>query len=575
MRLISLSANKTSFKSISFNTSGPSFILAKQKNPERQDTNKTYNGVGKSLLVALINFCLGASTSNKVTQSLKQKLPDWQFILRIAINDQEYEIIRNAGKPESIKLNNKALSLKDFCSELEKLCFDIPDGFQHLSYRALLPFFLRPSKRSYLAYDEPEKTGTPYQKQLYNAFLLGLDVGLSQAKMFLKKEMDNTKKSHDNIKNDLILRQFFEGYQDSSLVLADLEEKIADLEKNLQKFEVAEDYYQVRQEADEIKKQLDHIQNQLVLRNNTIDNINKSLEITPDVNRSDIEKIYEESQLVFQLSVVKRLDDLEKFYNDLTTNRSKRLQQQKKEINDEIRNLEKQFSELKTSLDDRFKFLNAHQALDVFTKMSNQLSDLQQQREKLQGYEKLQKDYEQKKISLKKAMLQQIEKTTDYLEKEKSITNRFMEYFKVLVKQFYPNVLAGITVNKNDGFNQIRYDIDAKIESDPSDGINSVKLFCYDLTLLLQGLTHRMEFVFHDSRLFSHIDEVHFNILFQVVKKYFSHPNYQYIATINQNQLNSLSDEYKEFIETHTVLTLTDDADNGKLLGITVELEYD
>lgn len=82
-----------------------------------------------------------------------------------------------------------------------------------------------------------------------------------------------------------------------------------------------------------------------------------------------------------------------------------------------------------------------------------------------------------------------------------------------------------------------------------------------------------MKYIFHDSRLFSDIDEVHCNELFEIVKDKFT--DKQYIASINQNQLNALSDNVKDFVQKHVVQELTDDSDDGKLLGITVELEYD
>lgn len=478
MRLISLSASEPTFKTVVFNKSGASFILAKQEKPEQFDNSKTYNGVGKSLLIALIDFCLGASTRNKITKSLHQTLPCWHFILKIEIDNQLYTAVRHTDKPEQISLNNEQLTLTDFCSKLEKLCFEIPTGFQYLSFRSLLPFFIRPSKQSYINYDEPTKTGTPYQKQLYNAFLLGLDVTLSQTKMDLKKQIDETNKLHKNIKNDPILKQFFEGYRDSSLALADLNEKIEKIELDLQKFEIADDYYHIKQEADDIKSNLDKTQNKIILRSINVDSINQSLKISPDVNRSDIQNIYDESKLVFQLDIETQLIELEKFYHDLTVNRTKRLQQQKHEIINELKELEGQFTSLKENFDSHMKFLDAHQALDVFTKMSSRLADLQQNREKLQGYEKLQHDYEQKKTSLKKDMLSQSEETTTYLEQVRDDINKIMEYFRTLVKRFYPASLAGITVRNNDGKNQIRYDIEAKIQSDSSDGINSVKLFC-------------------------------------------------------------------------------------------------
>lgn len=573
MRLISLAASEHSFKTIVFNPSGASFILAKQDNPEQFDNSKTYNGVGKSLLVALIDFCLGASTRNKITKSLQKALPDWHFMLEIEIAHQPYTLIRYTNKPNSISINKELLALPDFYKKLGDLCFDIPSGFQYLSFRALLPFFLRPSKKSYINYNEPVKTGTPYQKLLYNAFLLGLDITFSETKMQLKKQIDETNKLHKNIKNDPILKQFFEGYRDSSLALADLDEKIKKLESDLKKFEVADDYYHIKKEVDAIKNKLDSIQNTIKLRHINIANINKSLAITPDVKRNDIKDIYSESKLVFQLNIEKQLIELEKFYDDLTINRTKRLQQQKDNITKELSKLEQHFTQLKTDFDKNMKYLNAHQALDVFTKMNRRLADLRQNREKLKGYEKLQHDYEQKKISLKKDMILQSEETSLYLDQAKTDINRIMEYFRVLVKRFYPQSLAGITVHNNDGKNQIRYNIEAKIQSDSSDGINSVKLFCYDVTLLMRGSHHAMHFIFHDSRLFSDIDEPHCNELFKIVRDRFS--EHQYIASINQNQLNALSEDVQDFVKQHIVQELTDDSDSGKLLGITVELEYD
>ena len=219
------------------------------------------------------------------------------------------------------------------------------------------------------------------------------------------------------------------------------------------------------------------------------------------------------------------------------------------------------------------KFLDSHQALDMFTKMNSLLSDYQQNKEKLIGYEKLQREYQRKELSLMEKMIAQSKETSIYLSQVKTAIDEIMEYFRTLVKQFYPTVRAGITVRNNNGTNQIRYDIEAKIESDASDGINSVKLFCYDLTLLMQGSNHSINFIMHDSRLYSNIDENHSNILFEIVKTKFI--DRQYIASINQNQLNYLSDDMQSFIKKNTVLELTDKSDSEKLLGIAVELEYD
>lgn len=576
MQLISLSANKTPFKTINFNESGPSFIVAQQKNPEKEDSKNTYNGVGKSLTVAIIDFCLGTSSKNKVTKAFHKDLAGWCFTLTVKFDDEVVKISRHTDNTKAISYNEESMAISKFTDILKKKCLDIPPDTASLSWRSLLPFFLRPSKKSYLEYDNPLKEAQPYQKQINNAFLIGLDVLLVQKKQQLKKQLDAVKTAHTNLKKDPVLKKFFKGSEDSSLVLADLEEQISKLQSDLKTFDVADDYYKIKNETDCIKKKIDSIENQLVLHKNNIENIEKSLKITSDIKSHDIKKIYNEAQLVFQSGVKKQLDELTKFYSDLTLNRTRRFLEQKRYNYGEVERLEARSASLKRQFDQNLKFLNAHKALDVYTKISSKLASLEQEKEKISSFETLQHEYEQKKLELNQDLLKEAKKSATYLDEVKESIHEVMDYFRSLSKQFYPDALAGITVTNNDGVNQKRFNIDAKIQSDSSDGINSVKIFCYDMTLLMKSSTSKIDFIFHDSRLFSHIDETHCNELFRILKSEFTDSyGKQYIASINQNQLNSLSEELQQYVRTNMVIELTDDSDDGKLLGESVELEYD
>jgi len=64
--------------------------------------------------------------------------------------------------------------------------------------------------------------------------------------------------------------------------------------------------------------------------------------------------------------------------------------------------------------------------------------------------------------------------------------------------------------------------------------------------------------------------------MFKTVYQKFAQANKQYIATVNQNQLDEIKkhikdDEFKKIITRNTVLTLTDESDSKKLLGIKVD----
>ena len=579
MRLISISANQKSFKKINFNPSGASFIIAKQKDPQQSDKNKTYNGVGKSLLIALINFCLGAGSGNKITKALGacESLKDWVFTLEISIKDKSYTITRSVNNYQQIKLNGATLKVEEFNQQMQKSCFDIEQDFQYLTYRSLLSFFLRPSKNSYTKYDEPERFGRPYQKLLCNAFLLGLDVVLADKKMELKEQLDARNRSLRETKEDPVIREFFGHNQNTSddyqLFRANIKEEIKKLEESLRDYQVAEDYYQRQEKANQLKKQLDEKQNQIYLHKNTVKRIDKILRFEVDIDPENIKNIYQESQMVFQPEVEKRLLDLGKFYQDLRTNRTKRLEEQKRSVLNELSGLENEAKKLKEQFDECLEFLESHGALDVFTQLNKQLSELKQKRERLDNFGELQRKYKKEIEKLKQNLGIENSKTIDYLEKSEPFLTSVDKGFRTLAKKFYPDVLAGISIANNDGINQLRYNIEAKIQSDSSDGINNVKLFCYDLNILLGGNKHKMDFIFHDSRLFSDIDPMHCGVLFDIVKSKFQ--DKQYIASINQKDLTALQPEVQDFIETHMIRELNDDSEEGKLLGMSVELAYD
>ena len=112
MYLIKISANKSNFKTIKFNKFGLNFIVAKQKNDDNYDVSKTYNGVGKSLVIKIIHFCLGADS--KHYNSFCSELVDWEFYLDFEIKGTIYRSERKTSDPNRVILNGKELSINNF-----------------------------------------------------------------------------------------------------------------------------------------------------------------------------------------------------------------------------------------------------------------------------------------------------------------------------------------------------------------------------------------------------------------------------------------------------------------------------
>jgi len=233
--------------------------------------------------------------------------------------------------------------------------------------------------------------------------------------------------------------------------------------------------------------------------------------------------------------------------------------------------------QLKEKLDGLLKYLGEHRALDLFLSISEKAAELKAQKENLKKYQILQSEYKSKERQTEKDMIDLLVITDNYLIKIEENTRIIKDFFRSLAKTFYPYSTAGLTTNTNEGENQLVFDIEPKIESDGSDGIGNVKLFCYDLSILFEGKNHNIDFIFHDSRLYDGIDERQKTTMFKIIGEYFINSKKQYISTVNQNQLNEIKanlspKEYKLIIEDNTVLTLTDDSDSEKLLGIKVDI---
>ena len=112
---------------------------------------------------------------------------------------------------------------------------------------------------------------------------------------------------------------------------------------------------------------------------------------------------------------------------------------------------------------------------------------------------------------------------------------------------------------------------------------SGIKIFCYDYTILINGYNSNVRFLFHDSRLFSDIDPRQKSECIKIADEYTKKYGFQYIATLNEDFMDTIKgitseQEYKEIkniIDNNTQLHLTDNNEEGKLLGIQLDLKYD
>jgi uncharacterized protein YydD (DUF2326 family) len=576
MRLIKLTANRSSFRTVTFKPKGISFVLARQKFPEKSDSGRTFNGVGKSLLVTLIHFCLGANKN----EEFERTIPDWEFTLEFEIDGVKYVVTRSTSDQGNLQLNDEKLSLRKFNDKLEKLVFMMPGDIPHLSFRTLIPRFIRPRKAAYLSFDSVREQETPYEKLLNISFLLGINIQLIAEKFRLKQERDKTKEFRDNLSRDPIFNKFFAQGKNVDIELKDLDEKVRDLDASLASFKVAKDYHAVENEANAAKRRLQALRNRSIVVSNAVQNISASQEITPDLDRNAVVRVYQEILAAMPAQVVKRIEDVTKFHEQLVQTRRARLTLEHKKLEQEFEELKGRIETLSNELDSKLLYLGTHGALDEFVSLTSRRSEYSVKVQKIRDYQELLQQYGKRMQEISMALITETKKANDYMSSNKELFSEIMDRFRSFSRRFYPDRPGGLAVKTNEGDNQIRFDLEARIQDDASDGINEVKIFCFDATLLLTRHAHKVGFVMHDSRLFADIDPRQRAVLFRLANEISNENSLQYIATINEDQINAIKDqfspeEYENLILKNVVQELTDESSEGKLLGIQIDMQYE
>ena len=565
MKLIELSANQTSFKTIYFNPQGLTLILGSGSKNKKSEGSS--NGVGKTLALGLVHHCLGAN----VQTDLKEALTGWVFKLRFELNGQEHCVERSAdGKHLILDNNIKFKNLNAYREWLnESRAFNLNPQQEYLTFRALFSRFARYSREDC---NDPIRTSKEpeVEAQLRTFFLLGLKYHFILKKRNHKKRLDNLKNTIKNWENDPLLHELFRAGNEPQLRIEWLDKEIPRLEADLDHFEVAENYHALKLEAQEKTRQLRELEREIAVRQFQIEGIEKSLKQQPDISRHDLLKLYQGLQNVFKPEVLTHFEAVEIFHREFMKNRKTRLEADKEKIIGEIDQKEQKRQDVGKQRDDLMKELKVKRALDEYTTLSNQLGNLKAERTKLADYLAFTDKLQQEVQTIKAALLNEDKQTIDYV-KTKPVEN-YHSYFQNIANQLYPRVPAGIVLENNSGDNQLRYQFSVQIEGDASDGINAARVLCFDWLLLMHGKNHNIHFLWHDSRLFADMGANPRAIWFGYVLKELTDSKKQYIASLSIENYESMrehlnSEQWEELANTIR-LTLHDDDPKNKLLGI-------
>lgn len=569
------------FKNVEF-LPGFNVVLAERSKEATEKDSR--NGLGKSTLIDIIHFCLGAKADAK-NRAMAPPLKNWTFFLDLDLRGKRITVARNTAEPKRIIIDGDysdwpiqpkrhketgamIMSNSDWCDVLGWLMFDLPrtegDQKYHPSFRSLIAYFVR---RGRSAFSEPfvhDPKQLEWDKQIQNAFLLGLSTDhVSQAQEIRDREKtlrELRKAAAAGTLPDLLGTI---GTLETDKVR--LEEKIARTSNQLQTFRVHPQYQELQDKADTLQSSIRHLNIENSSDQAMLSFYKESLQEEQAADNSKVARVYAEAGVTLPDFVFKRLEDVQSFHRQVVANRRNFLQAEISRLSQSITTRTDQIRVLTEDRASSMTILQTHGALAEYSELQRLHSQDQAQLERVMQRMDLLRQVEQGKTTLRIEQEQLHLLTASDYEERRGVRERAIALFNRFSEELYhrPGRLI-IDVGPKGGF---RFGVE--IERKDSHGVEQMKVFCYDLVLaeLWEGHPVSPGFLMHDSSLFADVDERQKAQALELAARESKEKGFQYICCLNSDSL-PIGDFSKEFnIDSYVRLRLTDASEDGGLLG--------
>lgn len=569
MKLLKLSSNNPKFKTINFK-SGLNILAGLQLTDAEK---KTYNGIGKSFSLHLLHLLLGSHLDK--SKPKEKKILDFLsnygvFYLEFEHQGQLYKIEKNFAETH-FTLNDERIAKTNFSGELRRIL--ISGTFDtSVSFKQLLNCFARRYGSTYYA-DVLTQQGRPLQDyyQMYtNLALLGVNTELVNEKAIIKDKLNKLEKA----------KSVIEGYEalleDSNI--KDLQDELAKLIKEKSEFVIAENYDKYKREADDVTVLVNKIRNEIYDLTKSLVRKKESLKESTliDVDLDKVKNIYNEALMFFDDKVSVRLEQANEFHRNLIRSRTQRINSEISELETKLKELEIELSKKENHRDSILKDLSSKGALEEYNSISERIRTIEGDVRELDKYRQLLNSFKADKsqYDLDNANLQA--RAVSYLSNTQDFFEKIEDKFRTLVKRFYTNHGGSLHITETVDAKYL-FNIDVQVPRDGSQGINEVKIFCYDF-LLYQLRPELLNFIAHDGCIFSEMDPRQKSMIFKVAIETINDSDLQYFVNIGQSSLDEvldtdkklqvLTDDEKSYIKDSVILELYDKDPSKWLFGM-------
>ena len=576
----SVKANKPSFRTVYFK---PGFNVVLADRTQTSSKKDSRNGLGKSTLIEIIHFCLGANVQRNKGLHISS-LRNWIFSLELTLAGKIFTVSRSINEPQRVVIEGDTsdwtvkpkeedgeltFSILRWNKLLGSLLFDLPIKEEKFSptFRSLISYFIRRGKDAYSTPFEHHRKQQVGNKQINNAFLLDLTWEYAQELQKLKDEeklLSNIKKLKKNSDEGAVFG-ILGSLGELEALKVQTEREVREKKRNLDSFQVHPQYSDIEQNANRLTREVHELTNENIANQRLLNYYESSIEQENLTEAEEVVRIYNSARIELPELVIKRLEDVNDFHNTIIENRVTFLNTEIERLRSLIRTSEYLIREKTIQRASFLSILETHGALEEYTRLNElylesyaDLKEINKRIEELRSFEEGKSILRAKKEHLlQRALGDRWERQAQY---ERAITI-FNENSQVLYQ-------SSGTLIINIDLNGFQFNVD--IPRAGSVGIDNMKIFCYDLMLAeLWSMKEKSPNVLiHDSIIYDGVDERQVALALELAAKKAEECGFQYICTLNSDTI-----PYSEFssdfnFNSFVRLTLTDNNDEGKLFGI-------
>jgi len=521
---------------------------------------KGINGIGKSSLIRLINYCFLSASAEKIFNQTKYeflKKGEHDIILELELQQKKYFIKRYFQNTDKIYFGSSLDNLEVYeKAEMKKLLtnilFPIESDevfFEGNKFGTLLNFFIKDDLEGQKRFDALNFLGFSGANikdiAIYNFFLLNLPTKSLLQYAEVSKEYDEKYSAIKEMENT-VKASTGRSVEEFKTEKIQVEQKILLLEKSLNDYNFLESYKSIEVDLIELTKKINDQLNIYHVHNHDLKRLKELYSYDIAIDTLQISKILNEALQTFGDLVKKSLDEVIDFKKDILANRNKFLIKKEQELQKNIDLALKELNILETERSILYKKLKEKGALEsienTYKALIEEKTNLERTMQYVGSIEEIQNilvDLDVSISELKRDIINELSKYESALNLVRALFNEILEN-AIFIEESNDNAYFDVKRLPNTKRNQLPFKIEVEIPKAEALGQARLKLIAYDLMVFFNSIRSKRklpDFLVHDGAYHSISHKSMINTLNYISKQFNLDPNFQYITTFNEDEI--------------------------------------